>query len=81
MVNSPASTLLLYIFDVKGSVLSLLPMIWAVEAVGIGAISSELRTPTINFRMYMQGRGAGEWKIRFRMYKGRKHEKVVQGDI
>ena len=45
MVNSPASTLLLYILDVNGSVLSLLPMIWAVEAVGIGAISRELRTP------------------------------------
>jgi hypothetical protein len=50
MVNSPASTLLLYMLDVNGSVLSLLPMIWAVEAVGIGAISRELRTPKIKER-------------------------------
>ena len=45
MVNSPASTLLLYMLEVNGSVLSLLPIIWAVEAVGIGAMSRELRTP------------------------------------
>ena len=45
MVNSPARTLLLYIFEVKGSVLSLLPIIWAVDAVGMGAIRRELRTP------------------------------------
>lgn len=30
---------------VKGSTLSLLPKIWAVEAVGIGATSREFRRP------------------------------------
>jgi len=44
-VNSPANTLLLYMFEVKGSVDSLLPIIWAVDAVGIGANNNELRTP------------------------------------
>lgn len=45
IVNSPARTLLLYMLDVNGSVLSLFPIICAVDAVGIGAISKELRTP------------------------------------
>ena len=53
-MNSPASTLLLYMLEVNGSVLSLLPMIWAVEAVGIGAISRELRTPKGGERGVMQ---------------------------
>ena len=56
IVNSPASTLLLYIFEVKGSVLSLLPIICAVDAVGIGAISSELRTPANMMNWRVSGR-------------------------
>ena len=54
-MNSPASTLLLYIFEVKGSVLSLLPIICAVDAVGIGAIRSELRTPVNMMNMRVSG--------------------------
>ena len=41
----PASTRRVYRLDVYGSKHSLLPRIWAVDAVGIGASSSELRTP------------------------------------
>ena len=55
IVNSPASTLLLYIFEVKGSVLSLLPIICAVDAVGIGAIRSELRTPVNMMNLRVSG--------------------------
>ena len=43
--NSPESTRRVYRLDVYGSNDSLLPRIWAVDAVGIGATSSELRTP------------------------------------
>merc|ERR1711887_343919 len=43
--NSPARTRLVNMFDVKGSNDSLLPRIWAVDAVGIGASSSEFRHP------------------------------------
>mmetsp|Transcript_111588 Transcript_111588/g.271097 ORF Transcript_111588/g.271097 Transcript_111588/m.271097 type:complete len:232 (-) Transcript_111588:186-881(-) len=43
--NSPASTRRLYMLDVNGSMPSLLPRICAVEAVGMGAINSELRRP------------------------------------
>jgi hypothetical protein len=40
-----SNTRRLYILDVNGSVDSLLPIICAVEAVGIGAINNELRIP------------------------------------
>merc|ERR1719399_2612794 len=43
--NSPARTRLVNMLLVKGSKLSLLPRIWAVDAVGIGARRSELRQP------------------------------------
>ena len=43
--NSPLSTRRVYRFDVYGSKDSLLPRICAVDAVGMGASSSELRTP------------------------------------
>jgi len=43
--NSPDSTRRLYMLDVKGSMDSLLPRICAVDAVGMGAMSSELRRP------------------------------------
>ena len=44
-VNSPAKTLRLYILVVNGSVLSLFPIICAVEAVGIGASNKEFLAP------------------------------------
>ena len=44
-MNSPARTRLVKTFDVHGSKLSLLPRIYDVEAVGIGARSKELRAP------------------------------------
>jgi hypothetical protein len=50
--NSPASTRRLYTLDVKGSVDSLLPRICAVEAVGMGASSSELRRPCLTTRAF-----------------------------
>merc|ERR1711972_426948 len=43
--NSPESVRLTYKFCVYGSKLSLLPRIWAVLAVGIGATRSEFRRP------------------------------------
>jgi len=43
--NSPASTLLVYKLEVKGSKLSQLPKIYDVEAVGIGAIRREFLIP------------------------------------
>merc|ERR1719174_2744127 len=46
-VNSPESTRREYRLDVYGSKHSLLPRICAVDAVGIGARSSELRTPCV----------------------------------
>jgi hypothetical protein len=44
-------------FDVYGSKHSLLPRIWLVLAVGMGATSSELRTPFCR-----RGQGVGETK-------------------
>lgn len=41
-MNSPESTRLEYMLEVKGSKHSLLPKICAVDAVGIGAVSREL---------------------------------------
>src|SRR5688572_18131525 len=43
--NSPLNTRRIYMLEVNGSKHSLLPKICAVEAVGIGAINNELRTP------------------------------------
>merc|ERR1719174_1834367 len=43
--NSPARTRRVYMLDVKGSKDSLLPRIWAVEAVGMGARRREFRQP------------------------------------
>merc|ERR1719197_1152462 len=43
--NSPAKTRLVNMLDVNGSKDSLLPRIWAVDAVGIGASNNELRQP------------------------------------
>ena len=45
MGNSPESTRRMYMFEVNGSKHSLFPKIWAVEAVGMGAIKRELRMP------------------------------------
>ena len=45
IINSPESTLLVYILEVYGSKHSLFPRIWAVEAVGIGAKRREFLTP------------------------------------
>merc|ERR1719198_1234794 len=45
--NSPARVRRVYKLDVYGSKHSLLPRICAVEAVGIGATSNELRNPTL----------------------------------
>jgi len=43
--NSPAKTLLVNKLAVYGSKLSQFPKIYDVEAVGMGAISKELRIP------------------------------------
>lgn len=45
--NSPDKTLLVYRFVVYGSKLSLLPNIYEVDAVGIGAINNEFLIPWI----------------------------------
>lgn len=50
--NSPASTRRLYMFEVKGSVDSLFPRIWAVVAVGMGASRRELRSPNAAIRCF-----------------------------
>merc|ERR1719397_535954 len=43
--NSPANVRRTYIFDVYGSKHSLLPKIWEVDAVGIGATNKLFLTP------------------------------------
>ena len=45
IMNSPASVRRVYKLLVNGSKHSLYPRIWLVDAVGIGAMSSELRRP------------------------------------
>ena len=62
MINSPDNTRRVYIFDVYGSKHSLFPKICAVEAVGIGANNSELRTPcsfTSSFKTSHSQRSVG----------------------
>ena len=57
IMYSPDSTRRVYKFEVRGSNDSVLPMIWAVDAVGIGAVSNEFRAPycTKSWRSEDQG--------------------------